>query len=120
MPTYISRNIQDYPTEFYRCPANPEGFEFTCIFCANFYKTKSACISHMKKCCNDEGMDYDDELEVEGGGTVYDYHRNHAAKSTAIKNFIKNNDLASLSNLASSQIIERIQTRLIENGFNSE
>jgi hypothetical protein len=120
MPTYITRNLQEYPTEFYRCPANPDGFEFTCIFCANFYKTKSACISHMKKCCSDGDMEYDDELEIEGGNTVYDYHRNHAAKSTTIKNYIKNNDLSSLSNLTSNQILEGIKTRLIENGFVSE
>ena len=120
MPTYIARTILEYQAEFYRCPANPEGFEFNCFFCWNHYKTKSACISHMKKCCNDEGMEYADDLEIEGGGTVYDYHRNHAAKSTTIKNYIINNDLASLTDLTSNQIIEGIQARLIANGFNSE
>jgi len=113
MPTYISRNLQDYPTEFYKCPANPSGFEFTCIFCYNFYKTKRACIAHMKKCCIDKDMEYDD------GFTVNDYHHNHAAKLITIKNYIKNNALASLSNISSSQIIEQIQAKLIENGFNS-
>ena len=120
MPTYIKRNIHDYPTEFYRCPANPEGLEFSCLFCANYYKTKSECISHMKKCCIDKNMEYDDELEIECGYTVYDYNRNHTAQSTTIKNYIKNDNLASLSNLTSIQIIEIIQEKLIENGFSSE
>ena len=88
MPTYITRNIHEYPTEFFRCPANPEGFEFTCIFCQNFFKTKSACISHMKKCCSDEGMEYDDDLEVHDGVTINDYHRNDLAKASTIKNYI--------------------------------
>jgi hypothetical protein len=118
MPVYITRNQQEYPTEFYRCTANPQGFEFTCIFCANFYKTKSACVSHMKTCCYNEGIEYNDDLEIGWGGTVYDYHRNHAAKSTTIKNYINTNTLSSLSNLTTNQIIENIQTTLIENGFN--
>ena len=120
MPTYITRHLQEYPTEFYKCPANPEGFEFTCAFCANFYKTKSACISHMKKCCNDEGIEYDDETEIGDGFTLYDYLHNHAASSSTIKKYIRNNELASLSDVPSSQIIERIQVRLIENGFNND
>jgi len=120
MPTYITRTIQEYPTEFYRCPANPEGFEFTCIFCMNFYKTKSACISHMEKCCRDEDTEYDRELEVEEGVTVYDYQSNHAVKSSTIKHYITTNELVSLSELPSTHIIERIQARLIENGFNGE
>jgi len=111
MPTYITRNHQEYPTEFYRCPANPEGFEFNCIFCANFYKTKSACVSHMKKCCSD------DDLEITGGDTVNDYHRNHTATSTTIKNYINTHNLSSLSDY--NQIIEDIQTKLTENGFNN-
>jgi len=120
MPTYITRFIQEYPTEFYRCPANTEGFEFNCVFCANFYKTKSACISHMKKCCRDEGMEYNNNLVIEDGTTVYDYHHSNTAKSMTIKNYIVANKLSLLSDLPSSQIRERIQAKLIENGFNRE
>jgi hypothetical protein len=118
MPTYITRNIQDYPTEFYRCPANPEGLEFICFFCSNLYKTKSACISHMKKCCRDEDMEYSDYLEVDdSAATVDDYHRSHIAESTTIKTYITNNELASLTELPSNEIIEKIKIRLLENGF---
>jgi hypothetical protein len=121
MPTYITRNIQEYHTEFYRCPANPEGFEFQCMFsCGNFFKTKSACISHMKKCCSDEDMEYGNDIEVSEGVSVYDMHRNQAAKSTTVKNYILTNQLESLSNLTPNEIKERIQRKLIENGFSTE
>lgn len=65
-------------------------------------------------------MEYTDELEVETGITMYDHHRNQASKSTTIQNYITNNDLASLSDLPSNQILERIQAMLIENGFKHE
>lgn len=114
MPTYITRNIQDYPTEFYRCPANPEGFEFQCMFsCANFFKTNAECISHMKKCCNDEDIEYGDDVELK----VNDMHRNHVAKSNTIKYYILTNELQSFSHLTPMSIRERIQEKLTENGF---
>ena len=121
MPNYITRNLQEYPTEFYRSPANPEGFEFQCMFsCGNFFKTKSACISHMKKCCSDEDMEYGNDVEVFNGLTIYDIHRNQAAKSSTIKNYILTNELESLSNLTPNTIRENIQSKLVENGFDEE
>ena len=120
MPTYRTRSLQEYPVEFYRCPANPEGFEFACIFCATFYRTNSGWISHMKTCCADEGVEYTDDLEVEDGVTVYDCHRNYAAKSSTVKTYIATNALASVTDTPSSRIIEMIQTKLTENGFAGE
>jgi len=120
MPTYTTRSLQEYPAEFYRCPANPEGYEFACMFCMTFYRTKGDWISHMKTCCADEGVDYNDELEVEDGVTVYDCLRNHAAKSSTIKTYITTNALASLTDTPSSRIIEIIQMKLTENGFAGE
>jgi len=74
----------------------------------------------MKTCCADEGVDYNDELEVEDGVTVYDCLRNHAAKSSTIKTYITTNALASLTDTPSSRIIEIIQMKLTENGFAGE
>ena len=119
MPTYIKRTVQEY-VEFYKCLSNPHNFEFSCPFCWNFYKTKCGCISHMKKCCSDQGMEYDNSLECEDGVTIYDYHQQHAMRARTIKGYITNNELASLSDLPSSEIIEKIKQRLLENGFNSE
>lgn len=122
MPTYIRRALQEYPTEFYRSSLNPEGYAFACPFCSypTFYKTKCAYISHMKKCCREEDIEYTDELEIEDGITIYDHHRNHASKSKTIQEFLSSHALASLTDLPLDTILERIQAKLVENGFNSK
>jgi hypothetical protein len=121
MPTYITRNIQGYPVEFYRSPANPEGFEFQCMFsCANFFRTKSECISHMKECCSDEDIEYGNDVEVSDGISVHDMHRNQAAQSNTIKNYILTNELESIASLTPIAIRDRINQKLVENGFLTE
>jgi hypothetical protein len=113
MPVYKVRTIHDYPIEFYRCPGNPNGLEFICFFCGIIYENKSSSITHMKKC----DTDYNDAYEFEGGITVHDFHCNHAAESKTVKTYILTNELSGLSNLSSSEIMDKIEVRLLENGF---
>lgn len=120
MPTYTRRTLADFPTEVYRCPANPEGLEFNCYFCADNFKTKSASISHMKVCCKEQDMEYSDDTEIEDGFTILDAHRNHAAFVKTIKEFITSNALEVLADGPSSTILQAIQDKLSENGFTNE
>ena len=119
MPIYIRRTLSEYPKEFYKSNANPEGFEFACYFCGDFYKTKSGFTHHMKQCCDLQGIEYDDDTEVSEGLTLYDVTRNHATISATIKNYITNNVLAAETSKTPNQIQSRIKIDLIENGFKS-
>jgi hypothetical protein len=118
MPIYRNRTLNDYPTEYYRCGANEEGYEFICPFCANFYKTKSARISHMKKCCiehNDE--EYSEEVYLDEDVTVGDYLRNAEAIKNTIKNYLTTNELQQYVNNTGDEIREKIKQKLQSNGY---
>ena len=67
----------------------------------------------MKKCC----PDYDTEFEIKDGITVHDFQKNHDAQSKTIKDYILSHELADVANLPSNQIMDRIQSKLLENGF---
>jgi len=120
MPTYIIRTISDYPTEFYKSGANPEGFEFACYFCGDYYKTKKERVKHAKQCCYEKGIDYGDDTEVTEDLTISDMEINHTVFSTLIKYYITNNTLESYANKTHNQITSHIQKNLSEGGFNGE
>jgi hypothetical protein len=120
MPIYIKRTLSEYPKEFYKSDANPEGFEFACYFCEAFSKTNSGSMRHMEQCCNTQGIEYDDNMEVAEGLTLYVVKRNRAIISTTVKNYITNNKLETETSKTPNQIQSRIQTELIENGFDGE
>jgi hypothetical protein len=118
MPVYRNRTLNDYPVEYYRCRANEEGYEFTCPFCGNSFKTKSARISHMKKCCiehNDE--EYSEEVYLDDNMTVGDYFRNVEAVKNTIKHYLNTNELLQYVNNTGDEIREKIKQKLISNEY---
>jgi len=121
MPVYRNRPLNDYPTEYYRCVANEEGYEFTCPFCGNSYKTKSARISHMKKCCieyNDE--EYSEEVYLDEDLTVGNYLRNAEAIKNTIKYYLSSNELQQYVNNTGYEIREKIKQKLLSNGYDDK
>ena len=120
MPAYRRRTLADFPTEVYKCPANPEGLEFICYFCTDNFKTKSASISHMKICCKEQDMEYSDDTEIMDGFTILDAQRNHTAFVNTLKQFITSNALEVLADRPSSIIMQTIQDKLSENGFTNK
>ena len=119
MPIYNARSIQEYNSEFYRSPANPEGYEFNCAFCLEFFKTKRACISHLKKCCDEHvSGEYAEDLDIYNGFTISDFWNSHNAEKTVVTNYITTNELVNVTHLQPTQIRDLIKGRLINNGYN--
>jgi hypothetical protein len=121
MPEYKRKTLDQFPREFYKCHANPEGNEFRCAFCEEFLKTKACRLSHMKICSFQEtGEDYDEENILDNDLTVGDYLHSLEIYNNLIRHFIVSNELESKSNQSSLQIQNYIQTKLTENGYLSD
>ena len=71
----------------------------------------------MKRCCQNDDIEYDDDVEISDGLTVSDVHNNQRILSNTIKQYITTNELGRLSGLTSTEIIEKIQLKLTESGF---
>jgi hypothetical protein len=73
MPVYIRRTLAQFPVEFYRCQANPEGHGFRCPFCEDFFKSKAGRTSRIKHCSVEETCEeFDEEYMLSDDITVGD------------------------------------------------
>lgn len=118
MPVYKRRFLKNYPHEFWRCAANPEGYGYPCVFCCEFFKTKYQQMSHMEECAEEHtGEEYDEEYMIDDDLTVGDINRDNEIYESTIKNFIRSNELEALSNQQGEFIERYIKRKLFENGM---
>lgn len=118
MPAYLRRTPAEFPTEFCRSPANPEGFEFYCCFCLNHYRTRRGLIQHMRRCDDNPDVDQDlEELYIDDNETVGDFLNNHEIISNTVKIYIRTNELESFSDRSGTEIQNIIEAKLRDNGY---
>lgn len=118
MPTYTPRTLAEYPTEFYRCPANPEGNEFICVFCMQDFKTSADRKSHMEECAIEvTGEEFDEDYMIEDESSISDILHDHEVVSHTVKALIVSDELRRLAHNTSAYIQEHIKTILINNGI---
>jgi hypothetical protein len=117
MPQYKRRLLKDYPSEFWKCIPNPGGNAYCCFFCNDFFKTKSQRKSHMKECMLEEtGEEYDEEYLFEEDVSLADILRESDVCESIIKDFIRSNEMESMSDKTGNEIQAYIMRKMCENG----
>ena len=119
MPLYLRRTLADYPTEFWRTPDNPEGFEFYCCFCLNYYyRTSRSIILHMRRCSENPAVEYELDDSETNELEINNFLNTHKIIGLTVQNYIRTNELEPFANRTGTEIQDIIQTKLIQNGYN--
>jgi len=120
MPTYLRRTLADYPTAFWRSPANPEGLEFYCCFCLNYYRTSRGIILHMRRCSKNPAVEYELDDSAVNEAEISDFLNTHKIIGRTIQNYIRTNELEPFADRSGTEIQDLIQTKLIQNGYTDQ
>jgi hypothetical protein len=120
MPPYLRRTLANYPTEFWRSPANPGGLEFYCCFCLNYYRTSSGVILHMRRCSENPAVEYGLDNDEINEDEISDFLNTHKIIGLTVQNYIRTNELEPFANRTGTEIQDIIQTKLIQNGYTDQ
>ena len=103
----------EYPKEYFKSLENPEGHEFSCFFCRDFFETNDERISHMKMCMEEEiGEEYDEDYSFDNSDkTIASSLEKEMSRSNVVKTFISSNELESFSNRTFDEISEFIKSK---------